>query len=46
MRRQIVNTLLNTIFFGLVCTTLCVGCNDNGNEDIIVTYPVDVDVSD
>ncbi len=39
-------TILKTLLIVLASTALCTGCNDNGNVDIIVTYPVDVDVSD
>jgi hypothetical protein len=40
--------LFKILLAAVISTTLCMSCNDNENEDdeIIVTYPVDIEVSD
>ncbi len=37
--------LLKILLLVIACTTLCAACNEIGNNDIIVTYPEDVNVS-
>jgi hypothetical protein len=36
---------LNILLFGFVYSIICAACNDIGNNNIMVTYPKDVDIS-
>jgi hypothetical protein len=37
--------LLNILLFGVVYSIICVACNDIGNNNIVETYPKDVEIS-
>jgi hypothetical protein len=39
-------TLLKQLAFGFACTIICTGCYDMGNYEIIVTYPMDITLTD
>ena len=38
-------TLLNILLFGVVYSIICAACNDIGNNNIEITYPKELDIS-